>query len=237
MRQGFIILLFLTCLLSGVSFGMDQGTILKTEPTYPHTRALINAGFNIDFSWLFMPAAMIADVFSSIKDVAQDKIIAGKQALHNISEVLDTMMYEYSSIEIHDMAWEGYRKRLEQIKPHIKDLNLGQKDMNIFVFACTAWDSKDKAPEGLVLAGGKTLKRKILINHNADIGDCFLSLYDRIAEASSFIAKTPALNSQSFDQFMASLSSQTSPESQILKSYLEKAALELQDILKGLFSR
>lgn len=239
MRQGFIILFF-TCLLPTYSFGMNPENSKSPERDYPHTRALMNAtdtGMNKDFSWLFMSAAIVADVFESIKDAAQVRLMAGKQAIDNISEAIDTMRFEYSSLEIHDMAWDGYRRRLEQIEPYIKDLHLEQKDMNIFVFACTAWDSKDQAPEGLLLAGGKTLKRKILVNHNAELGDCFLSLYDRIAEASSFIANTPAFHALTFDQFMAALNSPTSRESQILKTYLGQAAQELQDILKGLFAR
>jgi len=158
--------------------------------------------------------------------------------ISNIIEAIDTLRYDYTALEIYNLALQNYKKRLEQLKPYIKNSSLSANDMNILVFACTAWDSKNEAPGALLLAGGEKLKRKILVNHNAELGDFSLSLYDRVAAASSFLKSDPVLSTLTLDQLMFSLSFVIpSPEVQILKTHLDKAAQELQEILNGLLAR
>lgn len=231
MRQSLSILLLLS-FISCSLFGMDQKDSQLTSPAeFPSTRALLDQG---NYSWFLMPMALVADIYAKIKE----QIVAGEKVITHISEAIDTLRYDYTGLEIYNMAWEGYRKRLEQIKPYIKDLKLEAHEMNMLVFACTAWDSKNESPKALILAGGQKLKRKILLNHNAELGTCFLSLYDRIAQASSYIKSDPVLNNLSFEQFMSALSSKTpSVQVQNLNTHLSQAAKELQEILHGLLAR
>jgi hypothetical protein len=208
-----------------------------------NSRSSNDSGFSFDrLAWLLVPGAMVFDTFSLIGGLTAKPFTCGYLAVEKIREAIDDFLCTHSDSETQKLAISGYRKRLEQIQPFIKDKQLSPQDMIAIALACTAWDSQKVAPEHLVLANGEKLKQKLLLQQVESLSEKPIILYNHISLAASYINKNSVITALSFQEYMNYIVAEVTTENKTkifgpLRDHLFDAATQVQIILKAIIGR
>jgi hypothetical protein len=185
---------------------------------------IINAD-KLDFdsvSWLILPGALIHDVVKVFGAVASMPVMSGKLAVAKINQALDDFMCKYTVEEQLQLALAGYKSRLNQIKPFIKNKELSAEQMNILVLACTVWDSQTQAPEYLLLAGNKFLKRKF-------VDEKYINLYNNISNISMYMNAREYFKNISYEEYMSQIMNIMMDADNNYNAELKEVVLRLKD--------
>jgi hypothetical protein len=183
--------LFVVLFLSASSMAMNNDKTSELERncselkedfnnlTFPNTRSVIRGNnssniYGAVFEQLLLPGIIIGDAFNALKNLVFDIPVDSVKVLFSaVKEGINKLKSPHKEGSKAHVILDGYHKRFKQIKPFLKKhdllsakLDFSESSMLILILANTVFDSKDSAPDFLILGNDMKISLQDLEEFN-----------------------------------------------------------------------